>query len=88
VNTEDLAGDNRGNRKSVEAVNKRLPDFDIAPSLAFIVKAVNSCDVGAFVVSSEKEKVLGELELVAEEQQDSLERLLSSINVVAKEKVV
>jgi hypothetical protein len=88
MNTEDLAGDDRGDWKSVEAVNKRLPDFDIAPPLAFVVKAVDSCDIGALVVSSEEEKVFGEFEFVAEEQQNCLKGLLSSINVVAEEKIV
>jgi hypothetical protein len=72
VNTEDLAGDDRGDWKSVKAVNKRLPDFDVASSLAFIVEAINSRNVGALVVSTEEEEVLGELELVTEEQEDSL----------------
>lgn len=88
VDTENLASDNGGNRQRVETVNECLPDFDIAPPLALVVEPVNSGHVGALVVAAEKEKVLGELELVAEEQQNGLERLLPPVNIVTQEEVV
>lgn len=43
---------------------------------------------GAFVVSPEKEEVLRVLDLVGEEKQDGLNRVLAAVDVVAQEEVV
>ena len=40
------------------------------------------------MVSAEDEEVLGVLDLVAEEEEDDLQTLLSSVHVVAEEEVV
>ena len=32
---EDLLVDNGGNRETIEAIRKRLPEFDVVPPLAF-----------------------------------------------------
>lgn len=40
------------------------------------------------MVTAEDEEVFGILDLVGEEQADSLERLLASVDVVSKEKIV
>lgn len=73
VHTEDLVGDNGSNGQAVEGVNKGLPHLDVAPPLAFVVKAVDSSHVGAFVVAAENEEVFGILQLVAEEKKNRLE---------------
>ena len=52
------------------------------------VEAIDASDIGALVVAAEQEEVLGELELVAEQEEDGLEGLLSAIDVVAEAKVV
>lgn len=88
MNTEDLAGHDCGNREAIEGIDKRLPDFDIAPPLALVVEAVHSSDVCALVVAAQEEEVFGEFELVAEEQEDRLERLFAAIDVVAQEEEV
>ena len=88
VNAEDLASNNSSDRETVECIHESLPDLDIAPALALIVETVDPGNVGAFVVAAEQEEVLGVLELVAHQKQDGLERLLSTINIVAKEEVV
>lgn len=41
VDTEDLGRDNGGNRQAVEYVDEGLPDLDVAPSLALVVKPVD-----------------------------------------------
>lgn len=50
--------------------------------------ARTSCHIGALVVASQQKEIFGVLDLVAEEQQDGLEALLASVDVVAKEEVV
>ena len=48
---------------------------------------LTSRDVRALVVPPQQEEILGVLDLVAQEEKDGLEALLSSVHVVAKEKV-
>ena len=40
VEGKDLLGDDGGDGEAVEDVDERLPDFDVAPSLALVVEAV------------------------------------------------
>lgn len=67
MDAEDLSGHNGSNRKRIEAIDKCLPDFDVAPSLAFVIESVDSSDVGTLMVSSEQEEVFGEFELIAQQ---------------------
>ena len=80
---EDLLVNDGSNGQAVETIGKSLPQLDVVPSFAFVVEAVDSVDGGAFVVSSQDEEVLGILDLVCQQQADSLERLLASVDVVA-----
>lgn len=88
MNAKDLARNNRSDGETVECVDERLPDLDIAPSLALVVKAVDPRDIGAFVVASEEEEILWVLELVAEKEQYRLERLLATVDVISQEQEV
>ena len=72
------------NGQAVEAVRKRLPELDIVPSLAFIVKSIDSIDGGAFVVSSQDEEVFGILDLVGEKEANCFQRLLASIDIISE----
>lgn len=65
MNTKDLAGDDGSDGEGVEHVDKRLPDLDVCPALAFVVETVYSGDVGTLVVASQEEKVFRILDLVA-----------------------
>ena len=85
---EDFLVDDGGNGETVEAVSEGLPQLDVVASLAFIVEAIDAVDRGAFVVSAEDEEVFGVFDLVREEQANGFERLLASVNVIAKEEVV
>lgn len=49
---------------------------------------INPIDAGALVVASQQEKVLRVLDFVGEQQTDRLQRLLSSVHVVAQEQVI
>lgn len=88
MHREDLLVDDGSNRQAVEAVGKRLPQLDVVATLALVVEAVDAVDRGALVVATEDEEVLRVLDLVREEEADGLERLLATVNVVAKEEVV
>ena len=88
VHGEDLLVDDGSNGQAVEAIRKRLPKLDVVPALALVVEAVDAVDRGAFVVTSEDEEVLGVLDLVGQEQADSLEGLLAAVDVVSKEEIV
>ena len=74
--------------QAVKHVAEDAPESDGVASLAFVVEAVNTVDLGTFVVSSEKEEVLGVLNFVAKKQTHRLDRLLSSVDVIAQEKIV
>ena len=74
--------------QTVKNIWKDLPESYRVPSFALIVEAVDSVDLGAFMVASKKEKVLRVLDLIAEQQRNSLNTLLSSVDVVSKEKVI
>ena len=54
----------------------------------FVIKPVYPVDTGTLVVASQDKEIFGVFDLVCEEEADSLERLLSSVNVVTKEKIV
>ena len=88
MNAEDLLCNDGRDRKAVKRINECLPDLDVAPSLAFVVEAVDTSDVRAFVVAAEEEEVLGELQLVAHKQENRLQALLAAIDVIAEEEVV
>jgi hypothetical protein len=85
---EDLLVDDSSDGKAVEAIGKSLPQLDVVATLALVVKAIDTVDRGALVVTSEDEEVFGVLDLVGEEQADGLKRLLASIDVVTEEEVV
>jgi hypothetical protein len=86
VAAEDLASNDSCNRKAVEAVGERLPEFDAVPTLALVVKAVDSVDGSALVVASKKEHVARVLHFVGEQQAHCLERLLATVDIVSQEK--
>jgi hypothetical protein len=88
MDAKDLGSDDGGNRERVEGIDKGLPDLHVAPPLAFIVETVDAGDVGALVVPPQQEEVLGILQLVAKQQQDGLERLLTTVDVVTKKEKV
>lgn len=82
MHCEDLLIDNGSDRETVEAVRESLPQLDVISALAFIVEAVNAVDGGTLMVASEDEEILRVLDLVCEQEADSLQRLLATIDVV------
>jgi hypothetical protein len=53
-----------------------------------VVEAVDAVDRGRLVVAAEDEEVFGVLDLVREQEANSLERLLAAVDIVSKEEVV
>lgn len=88
VHRKDLLINDRRNGKAVEAVGKRLPQLDVVTALAFIVETVDTVDRGTLVVSAEDEEVLRVFYLVGEEQANGFQRLLASVDIIAKKQVV
>jgi hypothetical protein len=60
--------------KTTERINEQL---------TFVVKAVDTVDTCAFVVSSQNEEVFRVLDLVSEEETDGFERLFASIYIIS-----
>ena len=88
VHGEDLLIDDSGDGQAVEAVGECLPQLDVVSALALVVETVDTVDGSTLVVAAEDKEVLGVLDLVCEEQADSLQRLLATIDVVTEEEVV
>lgn len=85
---EDLLVNDGCDRQAVEAVRKCLPQLDVVPALALIVETVDAVNRGALVVATQNEEVLWILDLVGQQEADGFERLLATVDVVAKEQVV
>jgi len=83
VHCEDLLVNDGCDGQAVEAVSKGLPQLNVVSPLALIVESVDAVDGGAFVVTTEDEEVFWVFDLVCQQKADGLERLLSSVDVVA-----
>jgi len=88
VHAENFLVDESSNRQAVEDVAEHAPESDGVSTLALVVKAIYTIDLGALMVSAEHEEVLRVLNLVAHQQANGFNRLLSTIDVVTKEQVV
>ena len=65
MHTKDFVVDQGCDWHAVEDILKLFPKSDTVPVLALVIETVNSIDLTAFVVTSQKEKVLLELYLVS-----------------------
>jgi hypothetical protein len=96
VHAEDFVIHDGCHREAVEAVSESLPQLNIIPTLAFVIKAVDAIDTGTLVVASQQEEVLRVLYFVRQQKTNGLEGLLAyhfkilktSVDVIAKEEVV
>jgi len=59
---------NGSNRQAVKTISKCFPEFNIIPSLAFIIKAIYSVYTSALMVTSEKKEVFRVFNLVCKKQ--------------------
>ena len=82
MHAKNLVIDKCSDRQAIKAIYELLPDADGITALAFVVEAVDSIDFAALVVTSQQEEVLLILDLVGDEQNDGLKRILAAINIV------
>jgi hypothetical protein len=71
--TEDGIFNNSSNRKTVEEVNKCLPQFNIVPSLALIIKSIDPIYAGSLMVASQQEEILWIFNFECQYKTDSLQ---------------
>jgi uncharacterized protein YacL (UPF0231 family) len=88
VAAEDFFVDDAGDGEAVEGVGEGLPELDVVAAFALIEETIDTVDGSALVVTSEDEEVFGELNLEGEDEADTLETLLTTIDVVTQEEVV
>ena len=72
MHAENFVIDKRGDGQAVEAIYELFPYADRIAALAFIVEAINAIDLAALMVASQEKEVLFKLDLVCEEQDDTL----------------
>lgn len=84
VQAEDLIIDQSGERKVVKQVGEVLPDVGVAVfAEALVVEAVYLSDLAGLVVSSKDGYALGVSNLERDQQGDRLDRVITSINIIA-----
>lgn len=84
VEAEDLVVNKGSKREVVEEVGEVFPYVCVTVfSKALIVKAVDLCDLARFVVATEDCDALGVSNFESNEQCHGLDRVITSINVVA-----
>lgn len=89
MKAEDLIFNNRGNRKGIEEICKVLPDVGVSVlSKALVVKPIYLSDLPGLVVSSEDSNSFLKSDFKGNEQSDSFDWVVSSVNVVSHEKIV
>lgn len=88
VHGENLLINDGGNRQTVEAISKSLPQLNVVAALALVVESIDTVDRSALVVATQNEEVLGILDLVGEQEADGLERLLATVDIITEEQVV
>lgn len=74
--------------EAVEGIAKLFPHFYRETAATFIIKSVDTVDTGTLVITSQEEKVFWVLDLVGKEQTDHLQRLFTTVNIIAKEEIV
>lgn len=83
VKTKDLIIDQSGEGKVVEKVCKVFPNVGIAIfSEALIIEAIDLSDLARFVVSTEDCDSLGVSNFKGNEEGNSFDRVITSINIV------
>jgi len=89
VKTEDLVVNEGSEREIIEEVCEVLPYIGIAVfSKALIVEAIDLSDLAGLVVSTENCDSLRVSDLKGNEEGDGLDRVITSINIVAHEEIV
>ena len=83
MHADDAVIDEGGYGEIFEAFGKGLPEPNAVATLAFVVEAVDFVDVVCFVVSAQKEEIVGIFYFIGEEEANALDALLASVNVIS-----
>lgn len=73
VHAENFLVDYCTDWQAVKHVRENFPKFDGVSALAFVVKPVNTVDLGALVIAAKQKEVLGVLDFVAKQQSNGLD---------------
>lgn len=68
MHADDLVINHGTTGQAIERVAKLLPHFDRKTATALVIKSVDAVDPSAFVISTQKEKVLRVLDFVSEQK--------------------
>ena len=88
MHAKDFVINKCGNWHTVENILEFFPDADRVTTLALVVEAVDAVNLPTLMVPSQQEKVLLELDLVGEEQDNRFKRILSTVHIIPQEQVV
>ena len=83
MHRENLLIDDCCDRQAVKAIGERLPQLNVIPPLAFVVKSINAVDRCTLVVPTQDKEILWILDLVRKKQADCFKGLFASVHVVA-----
>ena len=88
MHAENFLVNHGRNREAIEHIAEYAPKSDRESTLALIIEAIDSVDLGTLVVTSKQEEVLRVLDFVAKKETDCFNGLLSTIDVVSQEEVI
>ena len=89
METEYTVGDNGRHREVVKSICKVLPDIGVSVlSEAFIVKPINLGDLATLVVSPQNGDTASVSDFQSDEQRNSLERVISSIDIITHKHII
>ena len=83
MHAEYLFFDKGGNRDTVEAIDKRFPEFYVISVFALLIKSINFCDRSGLVISSQNVDILWIFYLIGEKKANCLDSLSTAIDVIS-----
>lgn len=95
MHAQDFLIDEGSDRHDIEDIGEEFPEFEVVLSftfdkgtVTFVIKSINPVNGRAFVIAPEQEEVLRVLDLISEHEGNTLNRLFSSINIIAEEQII
>jgi hypothetical protein len=85
VHAEYLATHHCSDGHAVETTGENFPKLHGISPLALVIETIYPIQGGALMVSSQEEKVIRIFDFVAQKQGDTLQTLIATIDIVAKE---
>jgi len=85
---EERVGRWLGKERERKRKGKKKKGGEKKEKRTLVVKAVDSIDASALVITTKNEKVFRVLDFVSEEEADSFKTLLTTIHVISQEKII